>query len=113
MKATFIGDADGDGPELFEIFGHFFTKGEPVDVSGMSEFCQNKLRNNGHFRTEESGESVDIDHIERTTLVAEALEVYGEKIHHRTGLEKVRKIVDDLRAKGFPASEAADGNDQE
>lgn len=47
MRFRFIGDANGDGPDSVKLFGLFFTKGEPVEVSDPHAVA--KLQGNSHF----------------------------------------------------------------
>ena len=47
MQFRFIGDADGDGPEVLTAFGLSFPKGQPVEVTDAA--IQAKLEGNSHF----------------------------------------------------------------
>ena len=52
MIFKFIGDLDGHGPDVIELFGYTFPKGEPVSVD--DEFVIGKLSQNHHFETDET-----------------------------------------------------------
>jgi len=51
MEFIFIGDANGHGPEVVELFGYTFPKGVSVAVDDNKAVA--KLSSNGHFQAQE------------------------------------------------------------
>jgi len=51
MRARFIGDENGDGPEVINYFDETFHKGKWLPINPKWEFLP-KLKGNGHFEVE-------------------------------------------------------------
>lgn len=52
MQATFIGNGEDDDAQVF-IFGEVFLKGQPKDVSHVSDAIKAKISAHPHFSVSE------------------------------------------------------------
>ncbi|MDZ4321936.1 MAG: hypothetical protein U1A07_24415 [Phenylobacterium sp.] len=116
MRARFIGDPrhGGEGPSSFPFGGVVFVKGEWL--SDIPEAIADKVRGNSHFETEETAEKPtkitppdldgdgkpggslpadeDPEAAEKAELRAQLADL-GVTAHHKTGLTKLRAMLDD------------------
>lgn len=113
MRARFTGDPrhGGEGPSSFPFGGVVFTKNEWL--SDIPEAIADKVRGNSHFETEETVEKItppdldgdgkpggslsadqDPEAAEKAELRAQLADL-GVTAHHKTGLTKLRAMLDD------------------